>query len=452
MRSIKGIYNIGIGSSSSHTLGPYKAAKEFAKSFSEEDKVMKFEVTLFNSLALTGEGHFTDRAVVMGLTDVFSGLTEDDIIFHWIASEQTLHANTLMLQGFDDSGNMLGEETYFSTGGGAIERLCKKTKMGIKEGEDIYGEVFSDGISMNKILHYCKKNDLTLIHFIEEFENNDLYDHLKDAWRVMSDAIREGLSSTNELVLESDPKIAKRHFNYFRRAKRMFEKAEMLKELDSSLHDSGTLSAYALAVAEQNASRGAVVTSPTLGACGVLPAVLRFAKEKLHIHDEQRILEALAIAGLIGNIAKTNATISGAIAGCQAEIGVAASMASSAYCYLQGGTNYQIEHAAEIALKHALGLTCDPVEGFVMLPCIERNAIFANQAISSAHYALLMNGAHTTTYDFVLDTMKRTGEAMCEYYKETAKGGLAVLKSDDVHKMQRENIDKKTKEVRRYLL
>jgi|GEM_PF-120386 len=465
MQSIKEIYNIGLGPSSSHTIGPYKAAKLFASRLavgvSEKDRGtnLSFKVYLYGSLAATGKGHFTDVGIVEGLAGglgVSVAQIERDVEFFWLPREiDSFHTNKLKFEVFEKNadeckvasnsvkaqkgaagrtpekkvGQMIESAIFYSTGGGAI---VEKGDTSVKP--SVYPATF-----MQDILAYCKKNKLTLRQFVFKYEGKLLeasgekngkeafYAYLKEVWKAMTASIERGLKSKDKIVPAS--------FRYKRRAPEVYKTANTLKVMsdgsDSSLYESGLLSSYALAVSEENASRGIIVTAPTSGACGILPAVLKFSKDKFKFTEAQ-ILKALSVAGLIGNLAKTNASISGAEAGCQAEIGVAAAMAAAAYCYLRGGNNMQIEYAAEIALEHSLGLTCDPIDGYVVIPCIERNAVYAQHAITSANLALLTDGVHSIDFDTALKTMLQTGRDMHSDYRETAEGGLALRIKDIV--------------------
>lgn len=394
MESIREIYKIGAGPSSSHTMGPAKAAMHF---FEKYATAARYKVYLFGSLAATGKGHLTDVAV----KKVF-GDREPEIIWK---PEVFLpkHPNALKFEAFDLNDRMLGEWTAYSVGGGTV--IDDHTKI---ETKDVYQHS-----SMDDVLEYCSDNGLQLWEYVFENEDSDIEDYLFGVWKVMLQSIKEGLN--NEGVLPGGLKLARKASSYMAKA----------KSYSGVIKHNSMIFANALAVAEQNAGGGTVVTAPTCGSCGVMPAILKYYK-KVNEYTDKRIVRALATAGLIGNIVKTNASISGAEVGCQGEIGTACAMASGAVTQLLGGSIYQVEYSAEMGLEHHLGLTCDPVKGLVQIPCIERNAFAATRVQSHAAFALMSDGKHRISLDQVIKTMMRTGLDLKSIYKETSRGGLAI--------------------------
>ena len=396
MKTIKELYRIGVGPSSSHTMGPSYATQRF---LSYVPEAAKYQITLYGSLAATGKGHFTDCAIssVMG---------ERDHSFVWKAETfLEYHPNALTLDAFDTEEHLILSKTYYSTGGGAIVEEGEEEKTS----EDVYEQT-----TMEEILSQCDQEGLTFWEYIEQREGKEIYSFLSEVWTAMQQAISRGLN--NEGVLPGVLKLRRKAMSYYERS----------KHLDHSMKQNAQLYAYALAVSEENASGGETVTAPTCGASGVLPAVLYCMKETKDISD-QRILRALATAGLIGNIVKTNASISGAEVGCQGEVGTACAMASAATAQLIGGTIHQIEYAAEMGLEHHLGLTCDPVAGLVQVPCIERNAFGAVRAWDHGTYAILSDGKHLINFDRATQAMLETGRDLPSIYRETALGGLAKV-------------------------
>lgn len=391
MKSLRELYRIGIGPSSSHTMGPHFAAQKFHDKFPE---VSRYRVTIYGSLAATGKGHFTDRAILSVLgSDTTELRWEPDVVL-------PTHPNGLKFEAMDCSGNVIGEEIIFSIGGGALLRQNES---------DTTPEIYPFK-NFQEILEHAGREGQPLWHVVEEYENDTIWEYLSDILAQMKRTIKNGLS--REEVIPGGLFLA-------RRAASVYAKSRLQKESRT-----GLLAAYALASSEENASFGTVVTAPTCGSCGILPAVLYYLQEKWEFSD-LRIVHSLATAGLIGLIAKQNGSISGAEAGCQAEVGVACAMASGAIAQLLGGTLSQIEYAAEMGLEHFLGLTCDPVLGLVQIPCIERNVMAANKAMTAAEYALLSDGRHRVSLDCVIETMKETGHDLPALYRETSRGGLA---------------------------
>ncbi|MCK9202896.1 MAG: L-serine ammonia-lyase [Bacteroidales bacterium] len=395
MESIKEIFKIGFGPSSSHTMGPRKAAEIFK---TKNPGIKKARVTLYGSLAATGKGHMTDKAILEGMYPVpVEIIWEPDVFL-------SAHPNGLRFEALDKAGNAREEWTTYSIGGGDISDTGKRSA----------SKIVYPLITMAEILQWCESNGRTLWEFVEMHEPPDLWDYLSGVWKVMQDSVERGIEA--EGVLPG-------RLNLPRKASSYNTKAHSFK---GTLARRAFTFAYALAVAEENASGGKIVTAPTCGSCGVMPAVLYLLKTQYDF-NEKKILHGLATAGLIGNLIKNNASISGAEVGCQGEIGSASSMAAAAAEQMFGGTPGQIEYAASIAMEHFLGLTCDPLLGLVQIPCIERNAFGAARALDANMYALLSDGRHLVSFDRVIQAMKQTGHDLPRIYKETAEGGLAIL-------------------------
>jgi len=394
MESIREIYKIGHGPSSSHTMGPKKAAEIFLE---RNPEAASYQVTLFASLAATGRGHLTDIAL-------FDAFKPKPLEIFWNPSERLpYHPNAMKFEALDANKNIVNEWIAYSVGGGKIE----DDQTG-KSNEMLYSLS-----KMSEILEWSEKSGKTLWEYVSEAEDPSIWDYLYEVWDLMQAAIRRGLE--NEGVL---PGI----IHLQRKASAYSVKAAGYK---GSLRRRSLLFAYALAVSEENASGGRIVTAPTCGSCGVLPAVMYLLHENYRFSD-QKIVRALATAGLIGNLVKANASISGADVGCQGEIGTACAMAAGAAAQLFGGSPFQIEYAAEMGLEHHLGLTCDPVAGLVQIPCIERNAFAASRALDASTFALLSDGKHRISFDRTVTVMKQTGHDLPSLYKETSEGGLAV--------------------------
>lgn len=394
MESLTQLYKIGMGPSSSHTMGPRKAAEEFATAYPQ---AASFKVTLYGSLAATGKGHLTDYAIKEGFEPRPVTILWEPAVF------LPKHPNALHVQALDKAGHVLAEKTLYSVGGGEVHNdsfLPHRQK-------SIYPHN-----SMAEILSYTAKNRMLLWEYVEECEGTHIWEYLTTVWHTMMRTMNRGLEKRG--VLPGSLGLE-------RKARRYLHSAE---HAPAYLRRKNNLYAYALACAEENASGGEVVTAPTCGSSGVVPAVCRLIKE-IYEFEDITLIHALATAGLFGNLAKSNASISGAEVGCQGEIGVACAMASAAACQLEGGDNRRIAYAAEMGLEHHLGLTCDPVDGLVQIPCIERNALAAARALDCATYALISDGEHRISYDDVLAAMMQTGLDMKTEYRETAKGGLA---------------------------
>lgn len=397
MKSIKELYRIGTGPSSSHTMGPRKAAEEFISRYPDRPKYI---VTLYGSLAATGKGHLTDIA----LEDVFKA-TGAEIEIVWKPDIfLPYHPNALSFTAIDHNGSASEPWTVYSVGGGAIEEDGINTL----QTPDIY-----DMNSMTEIMEYCEQTGRCYWEYVEQCEGPEIWDYLKEVWEAMRQAVERGLSKEGRLP---GP------LNLRRKAAAYHVKAEGFRD---NLRNRGLTFAYALAVSEENASGGRIVTAPTCGSCGVVPGAL-YHIWKSREFPEQMMLRALATAGLVGNIVKQNASISGAEVGCQGEVGVACAMAAAAACQLFGGSPAQIEYAAEMGLEHHLGMTCDPVCGLVQIPCIERNAYAAARALDANIYATFTDGNHRVSFDKLIKVMKQTGHDLPSLYKETATGGLAA--------------------------
>ena len=398
MKSIREIYKIGKGPSSSHTMGPERAAQYFKKKHPDAEG---FQVILYGSLSKTGVGHGTDRV----LREVLAPLPTE-IIFSKEELPKNAHPNTMdfiALKG----GEPVDKLRLESIGGGDIRIPGKRDT----ESEEIYIEH-----SFAEIADFCKWRYIgTLSEYVELNEGPEIWDFLMDVWLTMKQAIDEGLSKTG--VLPGG-------LNVQRKAKYLYE--QIPEEDVPALKEFQMIAAYAYAVAEQNADNGTVVTAPTCGACGVLPAVLKYAQVTKGFTDEQ-ITRGLATAGIIGNLTKTNASISGAECGCQAEIGTACSMAAAALAELYGQNLDQVEYAAEVAMEHHLGLTCDPICGLVQIPCIERNAVAAMRAMNACNLSYFLTGSRNISYDMVCRAMKETGVNLNHRFRETSEGGLAKL-------------------------
>ena len=394
MKSIKELYKIGNGPSSSHTMGPKKAALLLKEKYPTADL---YKIILYGSLAFTGKGHLTDKIILEALKP-----SNVEIIFNKEIKELK-HPNTMDLIALKNEEE-LGKFRAYSIGGGSIQIEGED----FQEEQDIY-----DFTTYTDIKNNCKEKNISLLEYIYSQEDKYLIEYLKIVWQTMKKTLEEGLEQ--EGLIPGRLKIPKK-------AKTLYSKE--LDNENAELKRTRLLTAYAYATSEQNASGGMIVTAPTCGASGVLPEVLYYLYKQENV-NEARILECLAIAGLIGNLVKTNASISGAECGCQAEIGTACSMAAVAYAYIKGHSIDVIECAAEIAMEHHLGLTCDPIYGYVQIPCIERNAVAAIRAIDSANMASLLYKDSKISFDLVVETMYETGKDLGSHYRETSKGGLA---------------------------
>ena len=397
MKSIRDIYKIGKGPSSSHTMGPERAAKLFKAANPDADA---FIVLLYGSLSKTGVGHGTDRVI----REVLSPLPTE-IIFSPDEIPDA-HPNTMDFVALKD-GSEVSRQRYESIGGGDI----RFPGGGVESAPTVYREH-----TFAEILDFCKWNYITRFSdYVEHYEGPEIWDFLSEVWETMKAAIDQGVKSEGTLP---------GGLNVQRRAKVLFDSIPPNEV--PQMRECRMISAYAFAVAEQNADNGTVVTAPTCGACGVLPAVLKYIQDTRKLSDAQ-ILRGLATAGLFGNLVKRNASISGAECGCQAEIGTACSMAAAALSELYGLNLEQVEYAAEIAMEHHLGLTCDPICGLVQIPCIERNAVAALRALNACNLSYFLYGSRNISFDMVVRTMYETGLDLSHHYKETSEGGLARL-------------------------
>ncbi|MCM1223496.1 MAG: L-serine ammonia-lyase [Lachnospiraceae bacterium] len=398
MESIKQLYKIGLGPSSSHTMGPRKAAERFLE---KNPGAPAYRVTLYGSLAATGKGHLTDKAIL----DVLEKAAPTEIVWQ---PDVVLpfHTNGMKFEALDSEGKPTDSYVAYSVGGGDIvEEGQSRT-----EGETVYHMT-----TIREILRWCTETGNSFWEYVDMAEGSEIWDYLRHVWSVMKAAVERGIEA--EGLLPGGLGVRRKAYSYHMHA----------KGYNGSLQSRGLVYAYALAVSEENAGGGEIVTAPTCGSCGVLPAVL------YHLYtskgfSEDRVLRALATAGLFGNVVKFNASVSGAEVGCQGEVGVACAMAAAAASQMFGGTTAQIEYSAEMGLEHHLGLTCDPVCGLVQIPCIERNAYAAARALDANLYAAFSDGRHAVDFDRVVQVMKQTGHDIPSLYKETSRGGLAVIK------------------------
>lgn len=393
MKSLTKLYRIGKGPSSSHTMGPERAAIRFLEQCPNAEQ---YKVTLYGSLAATGKGHLTDVA----LQKVFP--KSPDLVWE---PETILigHPNAMRFEAVSKEKRVLGESLFYSIGGGAIKEEGVPA-----DNPDIYTMD-----SLSEILAYCKAQHHTFSEYVYRCEEKGFHDYLRSVWQAMKVSIDKGIRRDD--LLPGGLKLKRKAWTVFRHA----------SKAGYHFSKTGHLTAYALAVSEENAGGGTIVTAPTCGSCGILPAVLTYMQDITGCNDEI-IIDALATAGLIGNLVKHNASISGAEAGCQAEVGTACAMAAGAAAQISGGTLEQIEYAAEMGMEHHLGLTCDPVLGLVQIPCIERNAFAAERAVTCCDFALATDGTHHISFDDVIAVMMETGTNMPVLYRETSTGGLAT--------------------------
>lgn len=394
MKSLRELYRIGRGPSSSHTMAPSSAAEAFGREQPEADF---FRAVLYGSLALTGRGHGTDSAIEAALAP-----RAVEVVFDTKTTDLP-HPNTMDIFAYRN-GAEIARRRIISTGGGAVRMVGEPER----ESPEVY-----EMSSFSEIADYCKARKMRLWEYVAQCEGEDIWDFLDTVWKTMNDAIMAGLSVTGELP----------------GSLRVERKAQFLHEqrhIDESYatRENRIVCSYAFAAAEQNAAGGVIVTAPTCGSCGVVPAALRYMQKQKGFSD-QNVLWALATGGLVGNIIKTNASISGAECGCQAEIGSACSMCAAALGELFELGIDQIEYAAEVAMEHHLGLTCDPIDGLVQIPCIERNAVAAMRAINALSLANFLTSTRKISFDVVVKTMYQTGLDMNRIYRETAEGGLA---------------------------
>lgn len=397
MKSLMQLYKIGSGPSSSHTMGPEKAARIFRNENPDADRL---QALLYGSLAKTGKGHLTDRAIIRAFEPIPA-----EIIFVPEPDFELPHPNTMDLYAYKQN-HQIGSIRVMSVGGGEIVISGREAP----EKAEIYAEN-----SFAEISSLCKAKNIRFSEYIEQCEGPQIWDYLFTIWETMKRSISDGLSVTG--ILDGGLEVG-------RKAQFLYNQRHI--DESSETRENRTVCAYAFAVSEQNAAGGVIVTAPTCGSSGVVPAALKYMQEKKRLSDEQ-IVRALAVGGLIGNLVKQNASISGAECGCQAEVGTACSMASAALAELFEMGIDQIEYAAEVALEHHLGLTCDPIGGLVQIPCIERNAVAAMRAINALSLANFLSGTRKISFDLVVQTMLETGRDMCARYRETSEGGLAKL-------------------------
>ena len=393
MESLKELYKAGNGPSSSHTMGPQRAAEQFKNKYPE---AASFKAHLYGSLAATGEGHLTDYIIKKTLEPKHVEIIwREDIV-------KPYHPNGMMLEAIDAEGNVIGDWTIYSVGGGTIAEEGMRNA----GGNDTYPHS-----TMEEIIAWCKENHKNFVDYVKTYDDEDIMDFLVTIKDAMKQSIIDGLNTTE---------VIPGKLNLERKAHYFYKQYLANKELNTLLYS------YALAASEQNASGNVIVTAPTCGSAGVLPGVF-FAMQDFYGYSDEMILEALAVAGLVGVLVKRNGSVSGAEVGCQGEVGVACAMAAAAVAFLKGGSLRQIEYAAEIGLEHHLGMTCDPAYGYVQIPCIERNAMGAQRAVDAANYALLTDGEHHVTFDQIVKIMDETGRDLMAKYRETSKGGIAQL-------------------------
>ncbi|WP_394151434.1 L-serine ammonia-lyase [Vibrio maritimus] len=449
MLSIFDIYKVGVGPSSSHTNGPMIAGYQFTKLIADNlDKVNRVQVDLYGSLSLTGIGHHTDRATILGLlgnkpdTIKISSANQamkkaidegelplagkhtisfdykTDMLFH--EENLPLHENGMTISAFDKEGNRVGFETYYSIGGGFIA-----TEHELQHGKDEEEvSVEYPFTSADEMLALAEKNGMSLGGMVLRNELafkdiEDINEKAEQIWRVMTRCMERGFET--EGILDGG-------LNVTRRAPNLLKKLEANAAVENDpMEIMDWINLFAFAVSEENAAGGQVVTSPTNGAAGVIPAVLMYYHRFIKELDTKQLKDFLAVSGAIGILYKTNASISGAEVGCQGEVGVSSSMAAAGLTALRGGSNEQMCIAAEIAMEHSLGMTCDPIGGLVQVPCIERNAMGAMKAINASRMALKRTSKCLISLDKVIDTMYQTGKDMNKKYRETSQGGLALI-------------------------
>ncbi len=414
MKSVKDVYKIGKGPSSSHTMGPFKAVRHYLENHEDTPHL---HVTLYGSLAATGKGHLTDVAIQEAFstwkwTDRETLESKErrsgDVTIEWKPQENLqVHPNGMKIAAVNFDGDLYDRWTYYSVGGGDI--ICMEHPL-----EEENDSVNYEMTTLTEVLDWCNRTGKNFWEYVDQVEGktNGLWEHLELVWKVMQEAVERGIEQ--EGALPGPLNIRRKALSYHVRS---FGQGDTFKTR-------GLVFSYALAVSEENACGGTIVTAPTCGSCGVVPSVLYHMKTRYGFSDT-RILRALATAGLVGNVAKYNASVSGAEVGCQGEVGVACAMAAAAVAQLMGGSPAQIEYAAEMGLEHHLGLTCDPIGGLVQIPCIERNAYAAARAFDAGIYALYTDGLHRVSYDKVVKVMEETGHDMTSLYKETSEGGLA---------------------------
>lgn len=394
MKSLKELFRIGYGPSSSHTMGPRVAAERYLQ---KNPGAQRFRVTLYGSLAATGKGHLTDQAV-------YQVLGEKNTEIVWCPEiVLPFHPNGMKFEVAISDNQYVNPWVVYSVGGGAL------AEEGVAEDDtpDVY-----ELDHLLDIMDWCDKRGQSYWEYVNHCEGPEIWDYLAEVWQVMKESVERGLE--HEGVLPGGLNLRRKAPHYYIKA----------MGYGSNLQTRGLVFAYALAVTEENASGGRIVTAPTCGSCGVVPAVLYHIAKSRRFSDK-RVLHALATAGLVGNIAKTRASISGAEAGCQAEVGVACAMAAAAANYIFGGSLAATEYAAEMGLEHHFGMTCDPICALVQIPCIERNAHAAARALDANLYATYAEGEHRISFDKAVNVMKKTGHDLPSLYRETSEGGLA---------------------------
>ena len=398
MKSIRDIYVIGNGPSSSHTMGPAFAVEHILNKYK---KVKFVKVYLYESLALTGKGHLTDYIIEKKFKEAGVAC---EIVFDLKTAVE--HPNTMNFEVTLDDLSVVNEIIVSSGGGTIVTNDDAK-----KDEKEVYKEA-----NLTEILKFCSENGISLYEYVINHEGKEFLNYLKNVLKTMDDAIARGRSASG--VLPGSLKVK-------RKAKDMFEKTQTISDDFNKIELLVSVSSFA--VSEENASGGVVVTAPTCGSSGVIPGVITYLR--LKNYSEDKIIEGLAVAGLIGKIIKENATVSGAVGGCQAEIGAASSMGAALMMHVYGASNEKIAQAAEMALEHSLGLTCDPIRGYVQIPCIERNSVFALKAINAAHIALIIDKeTNLISFDDIVDTMYRTGKDLHTGYKETSTKGMSEIK------------------------
>jgi L-serine dehydratase len=395
LESLRELYKIGAGPSSSHTMGPQKAARIFKE---KHPSARRRRVELYGALALTGKGHLTDWIIKREL-----GESSCEVVF-LPEINFDYHPNGMKFIAYDDAGKQIVEWLVFSVGGGDLKNLNE---------ERVAGNLLYPHGNMADILEHTEKNNQTLLTYILRAEGAEIWDFAMEILAAMFSAVERGVNSFGTLPGALAIK---------RRAGDIYQQYEKTRDFNTLIFSA------ALAVSEENAAGGEVVTAPTCGSSGVMPGVL-YAYHKHRQYPLPKLAEGLLVGGLVGNLVKRNASISGAEVGCQGEVGTACAMTAAAVSHIEGGTNRQIEYAAEIALEHHLGMTCDPVLGYVQIPCIERNALSARRAVDSAAFALLTDGSHYISLDDVIQSLKETGRDLHPHYRETALGGLAKRKA-----------------------
>ena len=404
MQSLREIYKIGRGPSSSHTIGPERAVSIMKERYPAADAV---KVTLYGSLAATGKGHGTDVVIQNTAYPL-----NCEVIFD-TQSPCPVHPNTMDIE-MKCGKNTVAKKRVYSVGGGTVEFDGEKS--------ELYEKYADDSIyplnSFKEIAEYCAARNMRLYEYVLECEGEGIAEYLREVWEQMKRSISEGLSTGGTLPGDLGTQ---------RRAQLLYGQKHM--DESAQTKENRLVCSYAFAVSEQNASGGIIVTAPTCGACGVVPSVLKYMQDTRGFTDEQ-IVRALMVGGIVGDLIKKNASISGAECGCQAEIGSACSMAAAALCELFEMGLKQIEYAAEVAMEHHLGLTCDPIDGLVQIPCIERNAVAAMRAINATSLANFLAASSKISFDTVVETMYNTGKDMQDKYRETAAGGLAKYYAD----------------------